>query len=73
MNILGINPRHNSSICLLSNGVTKLLLEEDRLSRTKHDIFPLFSLNKLIETIDHIDIIAIDYLYLPEQKLLWKK
>lgn len=40
-NILGINLSHNSSACVLSDGEIVFFLEEERLSKTKHDPFPI--------------------------------
>tara|TARA_R110000787_G_scaffold280254_1_gene390885 strand:- start:72 stop:1157 length:1086 start_codon:yes stop_codon:yes gene_type:complete len=39
--ILGISLSHNSSICVLDEGEIIFFLEEDRLSREKHDAHPL--------------------------------
>lgn len=39
-NILGINPFHNGSACVLSDGEIVYFLEEERLSRRKHDPNP---------------------------------
>ena len=39
-NILGINPFHNGSACVLSDGEIAYFLEEERLSRYKHDANP---------------------------------
>jgi carbamoyltransferase len=36
-NILGINPGHNGSACLVSDGELKYYVEEERLSRMKYD------------------------------------
>ena len=57
-NILGLNFSHNSSACVLSDGNLVCFLEEERLSRIKHDVFPL----KLLEYISKnfiIDKIAV--------------
>jgi carbamoyltransferase len=40
-NILGINTSHNGSVCVLADGEIVFFLEEERLSRTKHDDFPI--------------------------------
>jgi carbamoyltransferase len=40
-NILGVNLSHNSSVCVLSDGEIAFFLEEERLSKTKHDPFPI--------------------------------
>ena len=39
-NILGINPFHNGSVCVLSDGEIVYFLEEERLTRKKHDANP---------------------------------
>jgi carbamoyltransferase len=39
-NILGINPFHNGSACVLSDGEVIYFLEEERLTRKKHDANP---------------------------------
>ena len=39
-NILGINASHNSSVCVLKDGEISFLLEEERLTRFKHDDTP---------------------------------
>ena len=39
-NILGINPFHNGSACVLSDGEVVYFLEEERLSKRKHDPNP---------------------------------
>ena len=46
-NILGINLSHNSSVCVLSDGEIVFFLEEERLSKKKHDILPLNLLLKI--------------------------
>jgi carbamoyltransferase len=43
-NILGINPGHNGSACLVSDGELKYYLEEERLSRMKYDGNPFKSM-----------------------------
>jgi carbamoyltransferase len=39
-NILGINPFHNGSVCVLSEGEIVYFLEEERLSKYKYDANP---------------------------------
>tara|TARA_R110000823_G_scaffold271641_1_gene391071 strand:+ start:1343 stop:2428 length:1086 start_codon:yes stop_codon:yes gene_type:complete len=39
-NILGINPFHNGSVCVLADGEIVYFLEEERLSKTKYDANP---------------------------------
>lgn len=43
-NILGINPFHNGSVCVLSDGEVIFYLEEERLTRKKYDEIPLKSI-----------------------------
>ena len=40
-NILGINTSHNGSVCVLKDGKIDFFLEEERLSRSKYDDYPL--------------------------------
>jgi len=56
-NILGINPFHNGSACVLSDGEIVYFLEEERLSKRKYDSNPFrvildilnsFKINKVI-------------------------
>lgn len=61
-NILGINPFHNGSVCVLSDGEIVYFLEEERLSKQKHDANPfrviLDALNRF--KIDEIVIAGIN-------------
>jgi len=41
-NILGINPNHNGSTALISDGKLVYYTEEERLSRIKYDGDPFF-------------------------------
>ena len=43
-NILGINTSHNGSVCLLKDRKIDLFLEEERLSKHKHDTYPIKAL-----------------------------
>jgi carbamoyltransferase len=61
-NILGINTSHNGSVCLLSNGKVNFFLEEERITKQKHDSFPI----KLLEYVSNnfqIQEIAVSGLY----------
>ena len=49
--ILGINLSHNSSVCVLDDGEIIFFLEEERLSRIKHDMTPLHILNFITKTL----------------------
>ena len=44
MNILGFNPLHHSSDCLLQNGKIKHFIQEERINKRKYDAFPFRSL-----------------------------
>ena len=57
-NILGINPGHNGSVALVSNGKLIHYLEEERLSRRKRDNNPIRSIIELC-TKYKIDEIAV--------------
>ena len=61
-NILGINTSHNGSVCVLSDGEIDFFLEEDRITRIKHDSIPL-KLLSYISSKYYIDEIAISGLY----------
>jgi len=68
--ILGINLSHNSSVCVLDDGETIFFLEEERLSRLKHDPFPIKTITKIFHKykIDEISLSGIssffnDYYY----------
>ena len=43
-NILGINTSHNGSVCVLKDGKVDFFLEEERITRLKHDNYPLETL-----------------------------
>tara|TARA_R110000796_G_scaffold55962_1_gene129980 strand:- start:26 stop:1072 length:1047 start_codon:yes stop_codon:yes gene_type:complete len=43
-NILGINTSHHGSVCLLKDGKIDFFLEEERLSKYKHDNYPINTL-----------------------------
>lgn len=57
-NILGINTSHNGSVCILKNGEIDFFLEEERISRSKHDNFPI-ELLKYISKNYKVDKISI--------------
>jgi carbamoyltransferase len=58
MNILGINPFHNGSVCILSNGKVIEYIEEERLTRKKYDELPFKAILNFINKYS-IDDIAI--------------
>jgi carbamoyltransferase len=55
MKIVGVSPAHDSSICLLEDGVVKRFLKEERLTREKRDSTPIKSLSKLLDNDTKID------------------
>ena len=61
-NILGINTSHNGSVCLLVDGEIKFFLEEERITKTKHDSLPL-KLLLYISKKYKIDEIAVSGVY----------
>ena len=56
MNILGINPGHNGSVALISNGETIYYSEEERLSKHKYDSNPFRGMLEILKNykIDHL-------------------
>lgn len=73
MNILGVSAYyHDSAACILKDGVPVVAIEEERLTRVKHDnSFPENAIKKCLEianlSIDDIDIVA--YYEKPIKKL----
>lgn len=59
MRVLGISPAHDSSVCVIKDGEIELYLKEERLSRKKRDSHPYLCLQKVKETIKHIDYAVI--------------
>ena len=57
-NILGVNPFHNGSVCVLSNGEIVEYIEEERLTRRKYDELPFKSILNILQKYK-IDAIAI--------------
>lgn len=57
--ILGMSRGHNSSVCLLKNGEQIFYIEEERLSRQKHDGTPFRALDEIKKYTDRIDVVAI--------------
>ena len=57
-NILGVNPFHNGSICVLSDGEVLEYIEEERLTRQKYDELPFKSILNIVQKYK-IDAIAI--------------
>lgn len=48
-NILGINPFHNGSVCILSDGELIFYQEEERLTRSKYDEYPFQTLIYILD------------------------
>ena len=61
-NILGINPYHNGSVCVLSNGEIVYFIEEERLTKLKHDSNPFKAILNAINKykIDEVVIAGIN-------------
>ena len=57
--IAGISRGHNGSTCLLKDGEIVFFIEEERLSRYKHDGTPLLSLQKCKDYTDQLDYLVI--------------
>jgi carbamoyltransferase len=58
-NIIGVNPGHNGSVALVSDGKLVYYIEEERLSRSKYDGNPFKGIMDIILTGFHIDEIVI--------------
>lgn len=59
MYILGLSRGHNSSVCLLKNGEVIFYIEEERISRLKHDGTPFRALEEVKKYTNRIDAVAI--------------
>jgi len=57
--ILGLNLNHNSSVTLLKNGEVIFFLEEDRLSRVKHDEYLYHTLSKITSYTKKLDYVIV--------------
>ena len=57
--IVSCSRGHNASTTLMVDGEVIFYVEEERLSRTKHDGGPLLGLIKVFEYVDHIDHLVI--------------
>ena len=60
--IAGIALGHNAGVCLLKNGEVVFSIEEERLSRAKHDGGPLLSMMKILDYTDKIDYLVVSNL-----------
>ena len=57
--IAGIALGHNAGVCLLKDGEIIFSVEEERLSRSKHDGGPILSIMKILDYIDKIDYMVV--------------
>ena len=57
--IAGISRGHNASVCLLKDGEVVFAVEEERLSRQKHDGGPYACMVKILEYTDKLDYLII--------------
>jgi carbamoyltransferase len=57
--VAGIATGHDASTCLLKNGELVFYMEEERLSRNKHDSNPFLSLDEILKYTDKLDYLAI--------------
>jgi len=57
--IAGIACGHNAGVCLLKDGEVVFSIEEERLSRSKHDGGPILSMMKILDYTDKIDYLVV--------------
>ena len=69
-NILGINPGHNGSACLVADGELKYYIEEERLSRMKYDGNPFKAMVDIMNRF-HVDELVIVGTYPDQPTLGW--
>lgn len=78
MKILGISPYHDSSACLVENGIVQAFYKEERLSSIKRDNYPFLSIEKITKDYPNIDAAVIcspsngDYTLEPIKRYLKK-
>jgi len=60
--IAGIALGHNAGVCLLKDGEIVFSVEEERLSKFKHDGGPLLSMMKILDYTDKLDYLVISHL-----------
>jgi len=75
MNILGVNPSHHGSVCLLQDGKIKYFIQEERLTREKYQNIPLRSFIDILSNYD-IDYVtwgtpSIKYSLRDETRNIW--
>jgi carbamoyltransferase len=71
--IVGINPGHNGSLCLLKDGEIVFFIEEERLSRLKYDGTPYLGMLKIKDYTDTLDCLVIGGTTPSEHKFPWTK
>ena len=54
-----VNLGHNAGVCLLKDGEIIFSVEEERLSKSKHDGGPMLSLMKILDYTDKIDYLIV--------------
>ena len=62
---------HNASTTLMIDGEVIFYVEEERLSRMKHDGSPLLGLLKVFEYVDHIDHLVVCHTHRHGPELDW--
>ena len=68
--IAGICTGHNAGVCLLKDGEIVFSIEEERLSKAKHDGGPILSMMKILDYTDKLDYLVISGLkFHPEAKI----
>ena len=60
--IAGIALGHNAGVCLLKDGEIIFSVEEERLSKFKHDGGPLLSMMKILDYTDKLDYLVVAHL-----------
>ena len=69
-NVMAINPNHNGSVALVVDGKLEYYIEEERLTRQKHDANPFRGMLYLMENY-HIDELIIGGQGQEEHRLPW--
>ena len=69
--ILSISRGHNSSTTLMVDDQVVFYVEEERLSRHKHDGAPLLGIKKAFDYVDHIDHLVICHTHAHGPQLDW--
>ena len=57
---IGLNVTHDASLCHCVDGEIKLFIEEERLSRKKHDSIPIKAIFEYLEK-DKVGITGLEY------------